>query len=63
MTKQLSISEMIELARAYKMTAEQEDAQRRSFVFGNVAIENPSITREFVDSVAEQMAAASAVRV
>lgn len=62
MTKKLSISEMIELARAYKMTAEQEDAQRRSFVFGNVAIENPSITREFVDRVAEEMAVASAVR-
>jgi hypothetical protein len=48
---------MIELARAVKITPEQEEAQRRSFVFGNVAIENPSITREFVDRVADEMAA------
>ncbi len=58
MTTKISVSEMIELARAVKMTPEQEEAQRRSFVFGNVAIENPLITREFVDHVADEMAAA-----
>jgi hypothetical protein len=57
MTNKFSVSEMIELARAVKITPEQEEAQRRSFVFGNVAIENPSITREFVDRVADEMAA------
>jgi hypothetical protein len=57
MTTKPSVSEMIELARAVRMTPEQEEQQRRSFVFGNVAIENPSITREFVDRVAEEMAA------
>lgn len=59
MAKELSISEMIELARSVRMTPAQEEAQRRSFVFGNVAIENPSITREFVDRVADEMAAAA----
>jgi hypothetical protein len=37
------------------MTDEEKEAQRRSFVYGNLAISNPSITREMVDEVADEM--------
>ena len=42
------LHELIEKARAIKMTPEQEKAQRLSFAYGNLAIDNPSITREMV---------------
>ena len=29
--------------------------QRRSFVYGNCAVENPTVTRELVDKVADDM--------
>lgn len=47
-----SISKLVELARTVKVTEEQKEEQRRSFVYGNVALEDPSrsITREMVDS-------------
>lgn len=38
------------------MTDEEKEAQRRSFVYGNVAVENPDVTRELVDEVADDMA-------
>lgn len=46
-----SVSQLIELARTIRMSAEQKEEQRRSFVYGNVAIEDEthSITREMVD--------------
>ncbi len=56
MTK-LSISKLIELAKAVKMTEAQQEEQRRSFVYGNTAFENPAITRKMVDDVAEAMRA------
>lgn len=45
-----SISRLVELARSVKMTEAQKEEQRRSFVFGNVAFENPegAITKEMV---------------
>jgi len=45
---------MIELARAVKMTEEQWEEQRRSFAFGNTAFENPNITREMIDEIADR---------
>lgn len=39
--------------RGYKMTLEELERQRRSFVFGNTNIGNPDVTREMVDEVAE----------
>jgi hypothetical protein len=36
------------------MTAEQKEEQRRSFAYGNTAIENTRITRELVDQVADE---------
>ena len=50
-----SISKLIELAKAVKVTAEQKEEQRRSFVYGNTAFENPKITRKLVDDVAEAL--------
>jgi hypothetical protein len=43
-----NIQPLIEAARRVQMTAEQKEQQRRSFAYGNTAIENPSITREMI---------------
>lgn len=56
MTK-LSISKLIEMAKAIKMTEAQQEEQRRSFVYGNTAFENPAITRKMVDDIADAMRA------
>ena len=50
------MQDLLALARTVTMTPEQLDAQRRSFAYGNVAIENPSVTRELVDEVCDRMA-------
>lgn len=57
MSKELSISRLIELSRAVKMTEEQWEEQRRSFAFGNAAFENPNITREMIDEAADRIKA------
>ena len=48
------LKELLELARNHKMTAAEREAQRRSFVYGNLHIENPNVTREIVDKAAER---------
>jgi hypothetical protein len=45
-----SLSQLVEMAKSVKMTGEQKDEQRRSFVFGNTGIENKNITEEMVSS-------------
>ena len=52
-----TLDELLEWARTQVMTPEEREAQRRSFVYGNLAIENPNITRELIDEVADQMPA------
>lgn len=52
-----SLSRLIEMAKTVKMTEAQKEEQRRSFVYGNTAIENPMITRELVDQRAEALKA------
>ncbi len=47
-----SISKLIEMAKKADVTPEQKEAQRRSFAFGNTAIENGKITREMIDRAA-----------
>lgn len=47
-----SISKLIEMAKKAKVTPEQKEEQRRSFAFGNTAIENSQITREMIDKAA-----------
>jgi hypothetical protein len=43
-------------AKTAKPTPEQMKQQRRSFVFGNTALENDLITRDMVDRQAEELA-------
>lgn len=46
-------TELLALVEGTTMTPEQQEEQRRSFVYGNTGIENPDITRELVDEVAD----------
>jgi hypothetical protein len=36
------------------MTPEEQEAQRRSFAYGNAHIENERVTREMVDDAADK---------
>ncbi len=47
-----SLDELIALARSFQMTPEQQDQQRKSFVYGNTNIENARVTRDTVDKAA-----------
>jgi hypothetical protein len=49
------LNELIEMARTIQMTPEQAERQRRSFAYGNVKIENDSITWEMIDRAAEEL--------
>jgi hypothetical protein len=48
-----SLSRMIEMAKAVRVSEDEREEQRRSFVYGNTAIENEAITRDMVDRQAE----------
>ena len=48
-----SLSRLIEMAKAVTVTKDQREEQRRSFVYGNTAVENENITREMVDRQAD----------
>lgn len=54
MSKELE--ELIEKARHVRMTAEEREAQRRSFAYGNTKIENQRITRASIDEGANEIA-------
>ncbi len=47
---------LLERAASHEMTPAEREEQRRSFAYGNVALSNPSVTRELVDAVADEMA-------
>jgi hypothetical protein len=49
---------LIEQARRVEQTPAQREEQRRSFAYGNLKIENPRVTREMIDRVADQLPAA-----
>ena len=51
-----SLKKLLEAAKTAKQSPEQLEKQRRSFVYGNTAIENSLITREMVDQEAEKLA-------
>ena len=51
-----SLDRLIEAARKIEMSDAEREEQRRSFAFGNANIENPRVTRELVDRVADRMA-------
>ena len=52
-----SLSRLVEMARAVKLSESQRDEQRRSFVYGNTAIENDKITRSMVDDASRTVKA------
>jgi hypothetical protein len=49
------LSQLIEMAKAVQVSEEQREEQRRSFVYGNTAIENERITRDMVDHQAKEL--------
>lgn len=51
-----TLEELLEAARNVFPTPQQVEEHRRSFAFGNASLENPSITRELVDFVADRNA-------
>jgi hypothetical protein len=48
---------LLDAAERAEMSPREREEQRRSFAFGNTAIENDRITRELVDSEAEHLPA------
>lgn len=50
------IEKLIEAARTIPVTPQQREEHRRSFAFGNAAIENALVTRELIDREAEKLA-------
>ena len=48
---------MIEMAKAVKVSEDQREEQRRSFVYGNTAFENERITWDMVNRQADAMPA------
>jgi hypothetical protein len=53
------IERLAAVARMVPVSEAQREAHRRSFAFGNGVIENPEITRETVDLVAERAKSAN----
>ena len=54
MTQQ-ELDELLEAARHYRMSPEEREEQRISFAYGNVVIENPSITKDLVRAAASAL--------
>jgi hypothetical protein len=50
------LKRLLEASRRRKMSPSEKEAQRRSFAYGNTALENPLITREMVDKEASKLA-------
>lgn len=51
------LKKLIDRARKVVMTAADREAQRKSFAYGNIKIENDMVTREIVDEEARKLAA------
>lgn len=45
--------DLSKVVREHVMTPEEQEAQAQSFVFGNVAIDNPAVTKEMVAEVSK----------
>lgn len=48
---------LIQKAKTVKMSAAEQEQQRRSFAYGNANIENSDVTRDIVDRQAEALRA------
>lgn len=53
-----NLEELIEKARAVKMSEREQEDQRRSFAYGSAKIENDDITREIVNDAATRIGSA-----
>jgi hypothetical protein len=51
----INLQKLIELARKHHITAEEHDAQVRSFTYGNTHFENETITRADVDKAVDSI--------
>lgn len=49
------LQNLIEKARAHKMTDSEREAQVRSFAYGNTHLENETITRSDIDRAATSL--------
>lgn len=49
------LKKLLDAAKSFPMTDEDQEQQRRSFAFGNTAIENDRISRATIDSEAEAL--------
>lgn len=50
------LQKLIDASRNRPMSDAEQEAQRRSFAYGNAHIENDRVTREMVDEAAEKLA-------
>jgi hypothetical protein len=51
----MTLEDLVEAGRNVQMTEQDQEAQRRSFVYGNTKIENDAITRETVNEAAREL--------
>lgn len=49
------LAHLIERANKIQMSPSDQEAQRRSFAYGNSKIENNSVTREMIDAAADRL--------
>jgi hypothetical protein len=52
-----NISRLVELAKSVKFDEQQRLEQRKSFVYGNVKIENDRVTHEMVEAASRKIEA------
>jgi len=50
-----NISRLVELAKGVRMDDRQRMEQRKSFVYGNVKIENDKVTHEMVEAISQDV--------
>jgi hypothetical protein len=48
------LQELLDRARDQRMSPAEQEAQRRSFAYGNAHIENSRVTRAMVDEAADK---------
>lgn len=51
----MTLEDLVREGRKVQMTDQDQEAQRRSFVYGNTKIENDVITRDTVDKAAQEL--------
>lgn len=49
------LSRLLEAAKKHEMSPAEQEAQRRSFAYGNANLENERVTRDTVDKAAEDL--------